>query len=91
MSASYKRTSLSLQHVKSRTTISMSGLHPLLDLHLSPIEPVVFWRSSGGFHLEAGFPLRCFQRLSLPHMATQRCSWRNNWHTSGASIPVLSY
>ncbi len=23
-------------------------------------------------HLGAGFPLRCFQRLSLPHMATQR-------------------
>ncbi len=23
-------------------------------------------------HLEVGFPLRCFQRLSAPHMATQR-------------------
>src|SRR5699024_11527591 len=26
-------------------------------------------------HLEAGFPLRCFQRLSLPDVANQPCSW----------------
>ena len=42
-------------------------------------------------HLEAGFPLRCFQRLSLPDVANQPCSWQNNWHTRGQSIPVLSY
>jgi hypothetical protein len=42
-------------------------------------------------HLEACFPLRCFQRLSLPNVANQQCSWRNNWHTRGSSIPVLSY
>ena len=41
--------------------------------------------------LEVGFPLRCFQRLSLPNLATRRCSWRNNRYTSGSSIPVLSY
>ena len=41
--------------------------------------------------LEAGFPLRCFQRLSLPNVANQPCSWRNNWHTRGSSVPVLSY
>src|SRR5690625_1331349 len=35
--------------------------------------------------------LRCFQQLSVPHVATQLCSWRNNWYTSGVSIPVLSY
>jgi len=23
---------------------------------------------------EGGFPLRCFQRLSLPYVATQRCT-----------------
>ncbi len=28
--------------------------------------------SSESTHLEVGFPLRCFQRLSAPHMATQR-------------------
>ena len=42
-------------------------------------------------HLGAGFPLRCCQRLSLPHVATQRCRLSDNWHTSGASSPVLSY
>ena len=42
-------------------------------------------------HLEAGFPLRCFQRLSLPNVANQPCPWQNNWHTRGQSIPVLSY
>jgi hypothetical protein len=45
----------------------------------------------GKSHLEAGFPLRCFQRLSDPNVATQLCSWRNNWFTRGSSIPVLSY
>ena len=39
----------------------------------------------------AGFTLRCFQRLSDPHLAAQLCHWRDNWCTSGASIPVLSY
>ena len=47
---------------------------------------------SGGIpHLGEGFPLRCFQRLSLPNIATQRCDWRHNWNTIGSSIPVLSY
>ena len=42
-------------------------------------------------HLEASFPLRCLQRLSLPNVANQRCPWQNNWHTRGSSVPVLSY
>ena len=41
--------------------------------------------------LEGGFPLRCLQRLSRPHLATRRCGWRHNRSTRGASIPVLSY
>ena len=45
----------------------------------------------GRSHLQACFPLRCFQRLSLPHIATRRCDWRHNRYTSGASTPVLSY
>ena len=45
----------------------------------------------GRTYLEAGFPLRCFQRLSLPHIATLLCRWRDNRITRGASIPVLSY
>jgi hypothetical protein len=56
------------------------------------------WSSRGPYsikdgrsNLEAGFPLRCFQRLSLPNVANQQCSWWNNWHTRGSSVPVLSY
>ena len=45
----------------------------------------------GRSHLQARFPLRCFQRLSLPHIATRQCDWRHNRYTSGASTPVLSY
>ena len=41
--------------------------------------------------LEASFPLRCVQRLSLPHVATRQCGWRHNRSTRGVSIPVLSY
>ncbi len=51
------------------------------------LSPLRGWKP----HLEAGFPLRCFQRLSLPNVANQPCSWRNNWHTRGSSVPVLSY
>ena len=64
----------------------------------STSDPSTRW-SAGGLtstglgnpHLEACFPLRCFQRLSLPNVANQPCSWRNNWHTRGWSVPVLSY
>jgi len=42
-------------------------------------------------NLEVGFPLRCFQRLSSPNIATQHCHWHDNWHTRGSFIPVLSY
>ena len=42
-------------------------------------------------HLGRSFPLRCFQRLSRPHIATGQCHWRDNPNTRGASTPVLSY
>jgi hypothetical protein len=42
-------------------------------------------------NLEVGFPLRCFQRLSSPDVATRRCRWCDNRHTRGQSNPVLSY
>src|SRR5699024_11161753 len=45
----------------------------------------------GKSHLEGGFMLRCLQHLSLPHVATQRCSRRNNCYTIGVSRPALSY
>ncbi len=41
--------------------------------------------------LEEGFPLRCFQRLSRPNLATGQCHWRDNPNTRGSSTPVLSY
>ena len=45
----------------------------------------------GKTNLQASFPLRCFQRLSLPHIATRQCHWRDNRYTRGLSTPVLSY
>ncbi len=42
-------------------------------------------------HLEGGFTLRCFQRLSFPDIATQRWTERSNWYTRGPSNLILSY
>ena len=47
--------------------------------------------ASGIPYLGGGFPLRCFQRLSFPHLATQPCHGNDNWSTRGTSFPVLSY
>ena len=79
-----------------RRRISTGQLHPSQGFHVRPINPVVSWEPSTHewvrkSHLGAGFPLRCFQRLSVPNVANQPCSWRNNWHTRGWSISVLSY
>jgi hypothetical protein len=79
--------------------ISTGKLNTLLCLHTRPINLVVFKGSLddlpkqtvGISHLEVGFPLRCFQRLSHPNLATQLCRWHDNWNTIGSSIPVLSY
>ena len=46
---------------------------------------------SGNLFLQVGFTLRCLQRLSRPHFASQLCLWQDNCCTRGASIPVLSY
>ena len=58
--------------------------------HLEPINLIVFQGSllayAMGNLILRGFMLRCFQHLSLPHIATQLCPWQNNWYTSGASI-----
>jgi len=64
--------------------------------HLPPIHAVVSCGPSGTLRcgrpdLGAGFPLRCFQRLSLPDLATLRCPGRDNRSTSGRSTSVLSY
>src|SRR3984885_7262267 len=82
--------------VSSPRPVSTGQLSASRRLHFRPINPVVWLgafppRGGGRPYLEAGFPLRCFQRLSLPDVANQPCSWRNNWHTRGQSVPVLSY
>ena len=71
--------------------ISKAQLHALLHFHMPPIDVVVFHGSRARPGFEGGFPLRCFQRLSRPHLATRLCRWRDNRSTRGASIPVLSY
>ena len=62
----------------------------LLPLHLQPINVVIFYDLTKS-HLEVSFALRCFQRLSVPYIATLRCSWRHNRCTRGMSDSVLSY
>ena len=71
--------------------ISTSQLHMLPYFHTWPINVVVFHDSQGIPSFKAGFPLRCFQRLSFPYLATLRCHWHDNRYTRGMSIPVLSY
>ena len=72
-----------IKSLKARTkcwssprSISTPPLHPLLDFHVEPINGCssrdLTGLPHGNTHLEVGFPLRCFQRLSTPHMATQR-------------------
>ena len=76
---------------QANRTISTGKLHALLHFHTRPINVVVFHGSQGNTRFQVGFPLRCLQRLSRPHIATLLCRWRDNRSTRGASIPVLSY
>ena len=71
--------------------ISTGKLHALQRFHTQPIDVVLYHGSQGRSRFQVGFPLRCLQRLSRPHIATLHCRWRDNRSTSGASTPVLSY
>ena len=75
--------------------ISTGQLHTLLHFHLRPINDIVYVVpysiKDERSHLRESFTLRCFQRLSRPHLATLLCRWHDNRCTRGASIPVLSY
>ena len=78
------------------STISTAWLNGLLRLHLPPIKQVVSLRSypvnpMGDLILGWASHFRCFQRLSHPDIATQRCHGRGNWHTRGLSLSILSY
>ncbi len=96
-SSALKRLSTSYEDMdQASRTISTARLRRSHALHLPPIYAVVSCGPSGTLrcgrsHLEVGFPLRCFQRLSLRDIATLRCPWRDNRYTSGHSTPVLSY
>jgi hypothetical protein len=71
--------------------ISTGQLRALLRFHIRPIDVVVFHGSSGRPGFEAGFPLRCLQRLSIPHIATLHRDWRHDRSTRDVFTPVLSY
>ena len=76
--------------------ISIGKLNVSLRLHIRPIDLVIFQEPLGDLrpgttHLVEGFTLRCFQRFSLPHIATEHCRWHDNSYTRGAFNPVLSY
>ena len=59
---------------KINKSISTSWLNTLLCLHLEPIKVIVYNQSMKP-NLEDSFALICFQRLSKPKIATQRCPW----------------
>ena len=71
--------------------ISTGQLHALPRVHIRPIDVVVFHGSSGRTCFEAGFPLRCLQRLSIPYIATLHRRWRDDRSTRDTFTPVLSY
>ena len=101
---SRKRLSASISHLETvknngdqaARPISTGQLHALQRFHPRPINVVVYDGPLGGLRLgipdlEVSFPLRCFQRLSIPDIATRRCHWHDNRITSGPSTRVLSY
>ena len=78
-----------------RSAVSTGQLSALLRVHARPIDLVVFQEPTPYKgrrpRLAEGFTLICLQRLSRPYVATQRCHKRDNWHTRGTSLPILSY
>ena len=79
-----------LQWYLEQRLISIARLKPLRALYLRPINLIVSQESTKPY-LGGSFALRCFQRLSPPNAATQRCPWQDNWYTGGSCISVLSY
>jgi len=59
---------------QAKRMISTGKLNTLLHLHFQPIDVVVSDDPLGKTHLGSSLALRCFQRLSIPHLATQPCS-----------------
>ena len=86
-----KPTLLGYKNNQVERAISTGKLRALPRFHIRPIDVVVFHGSSGRNRFEAGFPLRCLQRLSIPYIATLHCGWRHNRSTRDTFTPVLSY
>jgi hypothetical protein len=85
----------SIQKIK-HLTVSTGNLKTFRLVQLRPINRVVYPGSLAGKpawnpRLGIGFTLRCFQRLSVPDIATQPCPKRDNWYTRGQSFSILSY
>jgi len=57
--------------VRADRAISTGKLHALPRFHIRPIDVIVYHGSRGIPGFEGGFPLRCFQRLSRPYIATR--------------------
>ena len=79
-----------------QSTVSTGNLKASRPVQLRPINRVVYPGSlvpegTRNPRLGVGFTLRCFQRLSVPDIATQRCRERDNWYTRGPSFQILSY
>ncbi len=79
-----------------RLAVSTGQLRRLPVVHAPPIDLVVFQEPSP--HEAAGdLVLRRVSRLDAfsvypgRTLATQRCPERDNWHTRGTSLPILSY
>src|SRR5208282_1231289 len=85
------RRALANESDQVERAISTGKLRALPRFHIRPIDVVVFHGSSGRTGFEAGFPLRCLQRLSIPYIATLHCGWRHNRSTRDTFTPVLSY
>ena len=75
----------------SNRLISTSRLSTLRCVHLKPINVIISHVSQTIPNLGVGFPLRCFQRLSIPNIATLRCPWQDSRYTRGSFTSVLSY
>ena len=84
-------TTVWVLYSQASRAISIGQLHISLCFHIQPINVLVLNGSLGKSNLEVGFPLRCFQRLSHPNVATGQCHWHDNPNTSGSSTLVLSY
>ena len=84
-------TNLAHKKCVEHRPISTGHLHHSHDFQIRPINPIIYREPQKKPHLRTGFPLRCFQRLSLPYVANQPCHGRDNWPTRGMSVPVLSY